>query len=524
MANRSISDVQDILYEVVPYLNPEYYADREEIARAQKTLLHCALTCRNFARPALNVLWSCLLSDKPLLKLLCTLGIVLEVETEGSASKPIYTYAYQGDLRAHTQWKHFQEYASQVRSITLDPIAREGSIWDILVPQLRGDSVLPALRKAILSPESSLPRDGDASVPPVGNDSTRGALWLISPSVHQLSVSFPERGLDIPMSAVQEIVELACRMTPDLDELRIRTPRPIDLDFLRSHERLRTIEIENVMDTDALEPISTLPRLEHLSLLLGGASSIRLTFDHVRVLVLKGPWPHLTSFLDETELPQLRSFSAIVTQGGPADLASECASCFATLSRKYTRLTTLHVKRHRPSIPFTHSRLAMEPALAGSSLSFIVHPLLALHELRDVSLLLDGFIFPYSSSDIQSFAESWPNLESFRLEFVTQEEERAGFESLVHFARNCPLLRALHLPEMELTRDALEGVAYPEGQHPHPLRELDVAQVAFPGGLDLSHEVIRFTQRVFPRAATPLAEAHPIIVTDEESGDKSRVV
>ncbi len=97
MANRSITDVQDILYEVFLYLNPDHYTYQEEIARARKTLLHSALTCRNFARPALDVLWNCLPSEKPLLELLWTLGIVLEVETDISASGPIYV----GFLRLH---------------------------------------------------------------------------------------------------------------------------------------------------------------------------------------------------------------------------------------------------------------------------------------------------------------------------------------------------------------------------------------------------------------------------------------
>ncbi len=134
MANRSISDVQDILYEVVPYLNPEYYADREEIARAQKTLLHCALTCRNFARPALNVLWSCLLSEKPLLKLLCTLGIVLEVETEGSASKPIYV----SFLRLH------HTYPDELMHIRIRPMHTKA----ICVPIHNGSTSRSMLHKS----------------------------------------------------------------------------------------------------------------------------------------------------------------------------------------------------------------------------------------------------------------------------------------------------------------------------------------------------------------------------------------
>ncbi len=396
----------------------------------------------------------------------------------------------------------------QVRSITLDPhIPREGFIWEILVTRLRGDPVLPALRKVTLSRESSFHRVGGASVPPFGNDTTRGALWLISPSVHQLSVSLPEPGFHVRRPAVQKIVELACSMAPDLHYLRVRTLWPINFGFLHGHKRLHAVTIYTVTNTDALEPLTTLPCLEDLSLAVGGTFPFRLAFPRVRFLALRGSWSRLNLFIDETDLPQLRSFSAFVIQRSHAQVwYQSCGSCFQTLSIKHTRLTTLDIKCRNNVMSVGHIGLAQESGT--SPFSLMVEPLLALHKLRDVSLLFGQFTFPYSSSDIQSFAESWPSLESFRLEFVTQDEQRAGFESVVHFAHQCPRLRSLQLPGMELTRGALEGIAYPEGQHHHPLREFRVAQVAFPGGLDLSREVIQFTQRVFPHVGAPVAAVH----------------
>ncbi|KAI0702803.1 hypothetical protein C8T65DRAFT_831089 [Cerioporus squamosus] len=526
MTHRSISDVQDILYKVVPYLNPEHYADQEEIARARKTLLHSALTCRNFTQPALNILWSSLPSEKPLLELLWTLGIILEVETEESASGPFYTYPSQSDPSTHPSWVHFQEYALRVRSITLSPFktTRELSIWNELVPALRGAPVLPALCTIDLVFQRRQPREGRAPLLPLVNNPRRGVLWLITPTVHHLYLSIPHRVSDsVAILTEREILREACKAAPDLEELRLFLPWSMEFDFLRSHERLRAIEIDRLPNTDALEPLSTLPNLEFLSLSIEVASSIPLTFNRLRELELRGLWPELALFLDQTDLPQLDSLSTNVTldQYEPAQLIPQCAAYFRTLSSKHAHLTTLRVSC-RPITPFHHG--PRKPTPTGGPLSAVVEPLLSLHELRDVSLVFEGFLFPYSSSDILSFAESWPSLESFRLEFVTAGELRAGLESLVHFARNCPHLRALHLPEMELTGDALEGIAYPDGQPPHPLRELNVAQVAFPRGTDLSREVMEFTQRVFPHAATPLAEAHPIIVTDEEFGNRSRVI
>ena len=545
MAHQSLSDVQDILYEVFPYLDTEYYADQAEIARARKTLLHSALTCKNFAGPALDVLWSSLPNDQPLLELLRMLGIVHDVTTEkNSASGPIFVselrlkhllhglrrnvqaYPSLDDPRTHPNWSQFQDYATRVRSITLDPCAPR-EVWFHLVALLGGDPVLPALRKAIFSQVSNITRDGLASVYHVFNNPSHNSLWLISPSVRELSVSISDRRpYQTVVSVVRFIVRMACHMTSHLAKLHVLTPWDINLDCLRGHGSLREVEIGTVAETSALEVLTSLPSLEVLSLSLEQSSSTYLVFDRVRMLALKGSWPHVTSFLDQTGLPRLYSFSATVIHSVPTTLILECADCFRTLSDKHsTQLAVLHVKCDLvPTLPMYHSRLAREPAPTDGTLSAMVEPLLSLHNLRDVSLVFQSFLFPYSSSDMQSFAEAWPNLETLRLEFSTQEQHRAGFESLVHFARKCPRLRALHLPEMDLAQDTLETVEYPEGQQPHPLRELDVVHVSFAGGVDLSSEMSQFSQKVFPYAATPQAAAHPIVVIDEDSGDRAQIV
>ncbi|KAI0742979.1 hypothetical protein C8Q80DRAFT_946020 [Daedaleopsis nitida] len=71
-----ILDVQDVLYDVFPYLDPEHYASRGEIARVRQTLFRSAITCKNFTRPALKILWKHIPSDEPLLLLLSLYDIV----------------------------------------------------------------------------------------------------------------------------------------------------------------------------------------------------------------------------------------------------------------------------------------------------------------------------------------------------------------------------------------------------------------------------------------------------------------
>ena len=73
-SKQSLSDVQDILYLVFPYLDPERSIGEDQV-RVRQTLLRSAIACRTFARPALDTLWKCLPDDKPLVSLLCLYGI-----------------------------------------------------------------------------------------------------------------------------------------------------------------------------------------------------------------------------------------------------------------------------------------------------------------------------------------------------------------------------------------------------------------------------------------------------------------
>ena len=67
--------VQDILFDVFPYLDPDQ-SRGAEASQARRTLLASALTCRDFTQPALNILWKTLPSDAPLTALLLALNIV----------------------------------------------------------------------------------------------------------------------------------------------------------------------------------------------------------------------------------------------------------------------------------------------------------------------------------------------------------------------------------------------------------------------------------------------------------------
>lgn len=76
MANTTLRlpDVPDILHHVFSYLDPIHCSDRE-ISTPLRSLTMVARTCRGFSGPALDVLWKCLPDDRPLVNLLCAIGI-----------------------------------------------------------------------------------------------------------------------------------------------------------------------------------------------------------------------------------------------------------------------------------------------------------------------------------------------------------------------------------------------------------------------------------------------------------------
>ena len=536
-STRSISDVQDILYAVFPHLNPDDYASVNEIVSVRRTLLQAALTCKTMTRPALSVLWRSLPSDRPLLALLSAYGIVREPSSEidledgpfqdaSYVSRPTKHYIFSSDAnpleqvlcnatedpRNHPQWERFQEYAIQVRRIKLTvTTAPISAPWREMANLMEGYSILPLLDAV------SLYGHGIRVLNP-------GGLSLISASVHELSFHLVISDSD--QDGIQALFLEAIEAAPHLERLHLFAPLldPQALHALQRRERLRSLAIKSQIQAVALQPLSQLPNLETLSVCVGEEiPPVDLQLPAVRDLELKRcDWTNVDSFLANTDLPSLRSLTFSKIEHGPERLIHDGAQSFRTLSAKHPHITSLSINCvSNAQLPFHHT---YEPLPTGGTLMSMVEPLLSLHALRDVRLRFRIYLFDYTSADIRAFAEAWRDLETFQLEMVTREGPgcRAGFESVVHFAHNCPRLRGLHLPEMQfdLDREGLEGVVYPE--RAHPLREMDVAQVVFPKDMDLSAEMTEFVRRVFPFAAVPLVE-HPIVVTDE-SGDWSRLV
>ncbi|KAI1787419.1 hypothetical protein LXA43DRAFT_713507 [Ganoderma leucocontextum] len=511
----SLSDVQDILYYIFPHLDPDQ-SSGEDIFRVRQTLIHSALTCRNFTRPALSALWRSLPSDKPLMSLLCTLGIAQDRMLLGREPPPeldmlnsSYGLSTLEDPRTHPNWHRFREYATHVRKIHLrpsaDPLRAKWSIWTELSQLMPDEPILPLLQCVNITSKDVRSR-GTAP------------LLLISPSVRGIHFWLRVKGISImnDRDEPEHVLSEACARAPNLETftLSITPIQRIHLSILPHNHHLRSISVHAWLPVEDLEPLTHLMELEYLSVILagGGSPSTTLRFPSLRRLSVRSVWDSIRDLLERVQAPHVHSLALRVSQAEGRQLIRQANSCLHTVATRLSTLETLSVHCDRS----THGAVWALPAAwdARGALMAIVEPLLALRGLRHITLNFRLFILRLAPDDMRTLADAWPNIEELLIEVATVDGGRAGFESIIHFARRCPLLRALRLPAMDLAADAFERVEYPA--EPHLLRDLDVAEVLFPCEADLSREMTTFIQRVFPNAAIPFVKP-PIVV------DRSRL-
>ncbi len=155
----------------------------------------------------------------------------------------------------------------------------------------------------------------------------------------------------------------------------------------------------------------------------------------------------------------------------------------------------------------------------------LVQPLLSLSTLRSLSFTLPSYFdLACTAADLRDVSKSLRILEAFHLSVpyysshysrrgapvppeAPPERPRGGpLDSLVHFARNCPRLRLLHLPAMEMTEETLAALEdHDYGIHePHTLRTLVIPKVLLPPGReDLVGKVSEVVRVIFPLVASP---------------------
>lgn len=230
----------------------------------------------------------------------------------------------------------------------------------------------------------------------------------------------------------------------------------------------------------------------------------------------------IRGFLELVQAPHIHSLTLHLSHADPGQLICQLHPCLKAVATKVPTLETLAIHCGELVPAGSVSDLSRQAVDTGGSLIAVVEPLLVLHRLRHITLDFHLFVLRLASDEVRRLAEAWPDVEELLVDIATVDGGRAGLESTIHFARCCPHLLVLHLPAMDLVVGVFrrEGLEYPPG--PHLLQDLDVKEVMFPRDAYLSHEMVEFIQRVFPRAVVPSIK-HPIIVM-EESRDHSRLV
>ncbi|TBU40529.1 hypothetical protein BD309DRAFT_967292 [Dichomitus squalens] len=536
----------DIIYHIFAHLDPERYSPYDPHANlydARQALARSARACRSFTRPALKVLWKRIPDDQPLADLLCSLGIAEKESTlagndvigdeparfeipieRGNSSAPWgeaqaierrwkklrgYDDPYilrngQEDPRAHPRWERFREYVSYVRAITL--FAFDGpkwcELWTEMLPLLDGAPLLPSLESVSFCNISK-------------RALTPSAFLLIAPSVSKLDFTFnvyPDT-----QSLIYSAFVLAFDHAPTIEKLRL-LEQPWK-DMHTRCPRVRHLEVIYQVNPTGLNYIAEFPALQNLSVSLHNIFSIGddVSFPQLRVLKAGGIWAELDFFLRSIRCPELRELSLEAWQSGASahQMAEDASQCLQAVASYHPSLKGLSVRTtFGPPPPAGTCVARMIPTVQDTfqgSILGVIRPLLTLRRLRKLSLSLpDYFDVECADTDVLLMSESWRNIEELHIDIWSYlaprgmslgDRARGGdFASTAHFARNCPYLRSLHLPPMEITAETLDAVEF--SGKAHGLQTLIVPKFKVrPDSDDSTKLVEEAVGRTFPSAA-----------------------
>ncbi|TBU60003.1 hypothetical protein BD310DRAFT_356652 [Dichomitus squalens] len=407
-------------------------------------------------------------------------------------------------------WKRFQEYASLVRQIVVDPLVH-GNL-SISPPGLLNDSIWHQLTSLVLGCTPILPRLEAVVIKGAVDDDRlfdMGALSLTNPGIHKLIIDFtyPQPLPTVRRQRIQEVLQSAFAVcfssTPNVEKLTIRSVLPL-LDWKSlpiSHVRLCQLKVNTLTSdpTDLLHLIS-LANLEELSCRVTFQTAVYLEpfrFRKLHTLFVSGSW-HSTrdNFLAHVDAPQLRALS-IQTVKFPRG-----AEQMPQWSSQYLRT----VPAAFPSIT-DFSWLCSQMKWVGgavdtrATLAELLEPLAPLRMLRRFSVRFSGpTVVPHSSSDFEWIADTWPDLEAFTFVldaiFATRD---INIETVASFARRCARLRSLRIPQT-ISKSTSDTIVDIHPQIPPTLRDLVIDNLFW----QMEHEGVDMDEKE-PLATLPLS-------------------
>ncbi len=365
-----------------------------------------------------------------------------------------------------------------MRAITIDPAVRtsefpsklrQDTFWSRLSSALGDTPILPRLKTATLfSPHPFSIFDFDM-----------GVLRLLNPSIHELNVLFLGVG---PGERSKIRTALSACLPPghNLEALSVVVPISVlDIEPLpQLYPRLRRLKI----DEDGIRPhhlalLATLPKLEYLSIDLNTYAplDIPVAFTELRSLdVFSYAFDGIGMLIAHVDAPQLRSLSISETHPDSDETyPQELSNHIRTLASKHPFLSAFRWDNRDISSAGLES-----VSRADTTLAELFEPLLSLRAMRSFSASFIGPLIPYSRSDFRKMAEAWPDLETFDISVAGRgSDQYADLESLASFARHCPRLRELRVPNLKFDPDASTTVVPVGPPTPHWLRELKVGNV-----------------------------------------------
>lgn len=382
-----------------------------------------------------------------------------------------------------SSWARFQEYATLVRVITIDPSVQafkfpskllQGTFWSQVSSAFGEQPILPRLEVATLF-----------SPMPFGLfDFDMGALRFLNPSLRELSVIFPGVGLK-EQSNFRSIVSSCLSASYNLEALSVEIPIPVvDIDPMpQLYPRLHRLKI----DDDGIHPdhialLASLPNLEYLSIVLTPRMPPNqpIAFAKLRSLeVFSYDSTGIGLLVTHVEAPRLRSFHVSETHGDFDDMyPQKFLQRLRTIARKFPLLSAFRWTTRDLSTDGYENAMG-----AVITLAELLEPLLSLCAMRSFSASFARPLIPYSPADLRKVAEAWPEIETVYLSVSGgRDVHYADLKSLASFARHCPHLRSLRIPSVKL--DANASVPAIPSTPPHLLQELTIANVILPGGFE----------------------------------------
>ncbi|OCH84219.1 hypothetical protein OBBRIDRAFT_425597 [Obba rivulosa] len=436
--------------------------DRTELDRL-KALARAARVSKLFSEHALNVLWKHLRTLSPLFALLRSLRYVDEDseredyesgrESEEDTSRRKFLVR---PVKAK-EWERFQFYARRIHSATYSQLEEglDPSVLEMLARKNGNKPLLPALRRLEWKAEAG--PSGDIH-----------SIFTLLPSVLQhLEFSF-DPGDDVLgyFSELNAASTSRKKVPPFVDDFlrRLETAAPVVQKLLITStadtlypsflpitgpQHLRTVSLSfmddaPVLKTPTLQALSRLPRLSSLTLQLGDT---KLRSDEF-------VFPVLQDLRLDVSTP-MSAVTVINIIAAPSLTSLALPSIWGKELQSHEGLFEAIAARFGSSLRSINICLGVHSSKESKRLCGLLNPLLGLRQLTAVRLDFAWITLELPDTDVRALAKSWPNVRRLFISCNNAPFDPApSLSALQYFARFCPTLQSLRIPQLDLSRDA----------------------------------------------------------------------